>query len=242
MNRLFASDLARNWAAMACAQAEQLINTALSYAAQSQGPGPGPGHGHGHGMFEDIAGKSLRVTSHLPPCDIVISCAASEIFVQAASDSLTDTLSKSQTDAQLSGSLPALICLAVETQSLNNSNATDSYDGPVKLSGDVEFIETLRERLQSIDIDWEAWLATFLGDIPAHVVGESARKAKQWQTQTMQRSSDGIENYFRNEWPSSPWQEAMGQFNETLVKLGSDRQQLQERLDRLKSRFLQIIG
>ena len=238
MNMFFANDLATNCVALACAQAEQLINTALDYAAQNQG--------RGQGIFEDITGKSLRVSSHLAPIDIVISCKATGISVQPATDTLdesqSDSLSEVQTDAQLRGSFPALILLATGTQSLDNREASDPYDGPVNISGDVEFIETLRERLQAIDVDWEAWLATFLGDIPAHLIGESARKAKKWKTQTMERSGDTVENYFRNEWPSSPWHETMGQFNETLIKLGSDRQQLQERLDKLKARFLQFIG
>lgn len=228
MNMFFTNDLTTNCAALACAQAEQLINTALDYAAQDQG----------QGIFEDIAGRSLRVTSHLPPCDIVISCKATEISVQPA----TDTPGEALTDAQLLGSFSALILLATGTQSLDNPDASDPYDGSVNISGDIGFIEILRERLQAIEIDWEAWLATFLGDIPAHLIGESARRAREWQTQTMERSSDTVENYFRNEWPSSPWHETMGQFNETLIKLGSDRQQLQERLDKLKSRFLQFIG
>ena len=236
MNMFFANDVATNCAALACAQAEQLINTALDYAAQDQR----------QGIFEDIAGRSLRVASHLPPFDIVISCKATGISVQPATDTLdepqSDSLSEALTDAQLRGSFSALILLATGTQSLDNPDASDPYDGSVNISGDIGFIEILRERLQAIEIDWEAWLATFLGDIPAHLIGESARRAREWQTQTMERSSDTVENYFRNEWPSSPWHETMGQFNETLIKLGSDRQQLQERLDKLKSRFLQFIG
>ena len=59
------------------------------------------------------------------------------------------------------------------------------------------------------DVYAEGGLATFLGDIPAHLIGESARKTREWKTQTMERSGDTVENYFRNECPSSPLYEAM---------------------------------
>ncbi|MBV1932967.1 MAG: hypothetical protein KUG71_14780 [Porticoccaceae bacterium] len=227
--------------ALACAKAEKVLNTVLSYDPGSQN------------IFADIEGKSLRVTCHLPPADVIISCTASEIFIQPATGEV------SISDAQLSGSAPALILLAADTMALGVSEASDSedsgteesdtnssdtklYEGPVEISGDTAFVMTLRERLQNLDVDWESWLATLLGDIPAHLLAKSARHAQQWQSHTGERVADSVENYFRNEWSSAPWQNSATQFTETLVSLGSDREQVKQRLDALKSQFLRFIS
>ncbi|RLA44492.1 MAG: hypothetical protein DRR06_09535 [Gammaproteobacteria bacterium] len=202
--------------AIACAKAEQLINTALDFA---------PDNEH---LFDNIANKSLRITSHLPPCDVVISMGKSVITIQPATDSATD--------ASLSGSMLALTLLAIEDQPI------DHYQGPVKLNGDQAFVEVFRNCLQQADIDWEAWLATLIGDVPAHVFATTARQAKDWQEQAVSRSANGLEHYFQEELQSAPWLEGMGQFRDTVVKLGGDRQQLRQHLESLKARLLQITG
>ena len=240
--------------ALACAKAEKILNTALSYDPGSKN------------IFADIAGKSLRVTCPLPPADVIICCTASEIFIQPA------TNEASISDAQLSGSAPALILLATDTAPLGVAEASDPdltnncgnedsdtegsdtissdtkdcetkvYEGPVEISGDNTFVMALRERLQNLDVDWESWLATLLGDIPAHLLAKSACHVRQWQRQTGERAADSVENYFRNEWSSAPWQNSANQFAETLVSLGSDREQVKQRLDSLKSEFLRFIS
>lgn len=234
--------------ALACAKAEKILNTALSYDPASQK------------IFADIAGKSLRVSCHLPPAELIIGCTASEIFIQPAIDDASIGA------AQLSGSAPALISLATDTPPMAVSDAHDPdpakhvadngdsegndtddsetkvYQGPVHISGDTLFIMALREHLQNLDVDWEAWLATSLGDIPAHLLAKTARHAQKWQRQTGERTAGGIENYFRNEWSSAPWQKSARQFTETLMSLGSDREQVKQHLDSLKSQFFRFIS
>ncbi len=211
---------------MACARAEKILNTAIAHAPQRES------------VFEDIAGKSIHVTTHLPSCDFIVQCRDTDIALYPGPFPVSEIAA----DVQLSGSTPALVFFALEQQSITLADAVDNHDGPVKISGDQEFLSTLRKRLQHLDIDWEALTASLLGDIPAHLLAESVRKGKAWQDQTISRSADSMENYFRHEWASSPLQRAASQISDTLIELGGDRKQLQTRLDALKSRFLQIIG
>lgn len=208
--------------ALACAGSERLLNEALSYTA------------HGSDLFSGITGKvngkALRITSHLPPFDIVLSSRDSQVHIVPATES------EGATNAQVSGSLPALALLAAD------KNPLDTYLGPVKISGDRMFFAILRHYLQGLEIDWEAWLATGVGDVPAHLVGKSVRHARKWQEQAATRTADEMENYFRHELPAAPWREIVNEFSATVVALGGDRQQLQRRFELLKSRFLQIIG
>ena len=222
---------------LGCARAGQIINTAISYAPESQN------------IFADITGKSLQLTSHLPSMSVIISCTASEISIQPApaTEPENTQFDTSDCDARLIGSPPALIMLALETRAideagLEDTEAPDIYDGPVQISGDSHFVTTLRSLLQQLEVDWEAWLASLVGDIPAHLAATSVRKAKHWQAQTQIRTADALENYFRNEWSSAPWHKSASQFTEKLVALGSDREQVRQGLNSLKSRFLQIIG
>lgn len=210
------------YAALACAGCERLLNDALSYTAYD-------GSLCG-GISARIDGKSLRITSYLPPFDVVISSRDSQALMVPV------TGSDSTTDAQLSGSLSALVLLAAD------KNPLDTYPGPVKIGGDRVFIATLRQSLQDLEIDWEAWLATWLGDVPAHLLGKSARHARKWQEQAATRTADEMENYFRHELAAAPWQQVFRECAGTVMDLGSDRQQLQQRFELFKSRLLQMIG
>ena len=249
MTDLFSTGSSISWA-LVCAKAEQVINSALSYAPEHEN------------LFADVVGKSLRITSQLPPCELIIRCGPSNLLIQPldpeqrepfesepSANSSDEQQESAPNDAHLSGSLLALVALAASTQSIHDPEAPDSYGGPVQLSGDLAFVALLRDRLQSLDIDWEAWLATLVGDIPAHLLGKSLRKAGSWQAQTRSRSADGLENYFNNEWSARSWREtadkcsdAMIQQAETLVKVGGDRELMRERLDQLKSRFLHLLS
>ncbi len=210
------------YTALACAGSERLLNEALSYTA------------HGKDLFSGITGKvngkSLRITSHLPPFDIVLSSRDSQVHIVPATES------DGATNAQVSGSLLALALLAAD------KNPLDTYLGPVKISGDRMSFALLRQYLQDLEVDWEAWLATWVGDVPAHLAGKSVRHVGAWQEQTATRTADEMENYFRHELPAAPWREIVNEFSATVVALGGDRQQLQRRCELLKSRLLQIIG
>jgi ubiquinone biosynthesis protein UbiJ len=201
--------------ALACAKAEQLINIALSHASEVDQ------------LFDSIDGKSMQISSFLPPCDFVISWQGQHLTIEPSTET--------HVDAQLSGPMLALILLAIEQPSL------ETYQGSVEIIGDRAFISAVREIMQQLEIDWEAILANLIGDIPTHLLKVSTGRAQSWKNQASARSADSVENYFREEWQSTPLQKKMERFTDEVVRLGSDRTLLQQRLEMLKSRLLNKI-
>ena len=201
--------------ALACAKAEQLINIALSHAPDL------------NRQLDGVDGKSMQISSLLPPCEFVVSWKGQQLNIEPAAES--------HVDAQISGPMLSLILLAIEKPEL------DSYHGAARIIGDRAFIGDVRDIMQQLEIDWEALLASIIGDIPAHLLNISAGRAQDWQRQASSRSADSIENYFREEWQSAPVRKKMEQFTDAVVQLGGDRKQLQQRLDLLKSRLLNKV-
>lgn len=201
--------------ALACAKAEQLINIALSHAPKSGE------------LLDSVDGKSMQINSLLPPYECVVSWTRQQLTIEPATET--------RVDAQLSGPMLSLILLAIEKPEL------DSYDGAVKIIGDRAFISAVRDIMQQLEIDWEALLANLIGGVPAHLLNISAGHVQNWQNQASARSADSIENYFREEWQSSPLRKKVEQFTDTVVQLGGDREQLKQRLELLKYRLLNKV-
>jgi len=76
---------------------------------------------------------------------------------------------------QLTGSASAFIKLA----SYREKNILFKTK-EIQLSGDSVRAQQIQAFMQSINIDWEGLLATFIGDVPAHILGSSLRNGFSW--------------------------------------------------------------
>lgn len=91
-------------------------------------------------------------------------------------------------DVVISGPLKSLF------QQMGQSPATG-----IKVSGDMELGQQLREILRSVDIDWEEQLAKVAGDSVAHSVGTAARKFLNWGKKTTTNLQQDLSSYLREE-------------------------------------------
>lgn len=50
----------------------------------------------------------------------------------------------------------------------------------IELSGDAVRIQQIQGFLSALNIDWEGMLASFIGDVPAHILGQTFRHSFSW--------------------------------------------------------------
>ncbi|NLC21634.1 MAG: hypothetical protein GX771_06940, partial [Halomonadaceae bacterium] len=73
------------------------------------------------------------------------------------------------------------------------------FRGKLAVRGRVHLLEEIRELFFGLEIDWEAELARWLGDIPAHSLAEGIRRLAQWGLRTQGEMRADIAEYIFEE-------------------------------------------
>lgn len=155
--------------ALACESIGKALNRALEYDLQTPQ------------KLSGVAGKSLLIESTAPRFTVSLLFTESQLIIMPSDEC--------SAPAMLSGTAPALIRLLLA----GDVEAADRCQ--VDVNDDDELIHTLLSLSREIDIDWEALLAEHTGDVAAHLVGESLRKAQQFQQDIVARSKSGWATY-----------------------------------------------
>jgi len=95
---------------------------------------------------------------------------------------------------QLSGSALSFFKLA---STLNKSSVFRSRE--IKLSGDSVRSEQIQLFLNSTNIDWEGLFASVIGDVPAHIVGNTLRNSLSWGKMFSQSLIRDVEEFIKYE-------------------------------------------
>ena len=155
--------------ALACESIGKALNRALEYDPQTPQ------------KLSGVAGKSLLIESTAPRFTVSLLFTDSQLILIPSDEC--------SAPAMLSGTAPALIRLLLA----GDIEAAEKCQ--VDVSDEDELIPTLLTLSREIDIDWEALLAEHTGDVAAHFVGESLRKAQQLQQEIVARSKSGWATY-----------------------------------------------
>ena len=155
--------------ALACESIGKALNRALEYDPQTPQ------------KLSGVAGKSLLIESTAPRFTVSLLFTDSQLILIPSDEC--------SAPAMLSGTAPALIRLLL----VGDIEAAEKCQ--VDVSDEDELIPTLLTLSREIDIDWEALLAEHTGDVAAHFVGESLRKAQQLQQEIVARSKGGWATY-----------------------------------------------
>lgn len=158
--------------ALACESIGKAINRVLAYDPQTPQ------------KLSEVAGQSLLIESTSPRFTVSLLFTDNQLVIMPSDEC--------SAPAMLSGTTPALIRLLLAGE----IEAAEKYQ--VDVVDEDEFISTLLKLSSEIDIDWEALLAEYTGDVAAHFVGESLRKAQQFQQDIISRSIKGWAIYKRD--------------------------------------------
>ncbi len=142
------------------------------------------------------------------------------IYVTVIDQKLAVLAEHASPTVRISGSISSLL-------QLRNEHARHGLfkSGEVQLSGDAVRAQQIMQWVAALDIDWEALLAEWLGDVPAHALGSGLRKSWQWTQQISHQLWRDLEEYVKYELrllPTRPMAERQFQAIDQL-RLASDR-------------------
>lgn len=108
------------------------------------------------------------------------------------------------------------------------------FRGKLAVRGRVHLLEEMRELFFDLEIDWEAELARWLGDIPAHTLAEGIRRLARWGLRTQGEMRADIAEYVFEEARLLPGKSQFDVLRDHLTELGISADRLEARLHRLR--------
>ena len=123
----------------------------------------------------------------------------------------------------ISGTASDFLALA-----LSEDPGAELINSPLEISGESNKLLEMQVALQKIDIDWEAALTPYLGDIATHHIGTVVRKIHRWTKLVNSSLVRQIQEYIHEEAKISPSKLEVEDFY-------TDARKLKLALDRLAS-------
>lgn len=130
-------------------------------------------------------------------------------------------------DVSLSGSLLSLASLATGEAAIRS--------GAVEIRGDAELAQSFRELLQFGRPDLEEELSAFIGDAPAHGVGDVARRIGAWSRDARDTMRQNISEYLQEESRTVPSRHEVEAFQRDVDALRDDVARLNARMQRIEA-------
>ncbi|SES84716.1 ubiquinone biosynthesis protein UbiJ [Marinobacter segnicrescens] len=131
---------------------------------------------------------------------------------------------------------PALVIagrpLALAALALGDDEAI--HDGRLTVEGDTGLAQQFQQALANLDPDWEAALAGYTGDIPAHFIGQRIRSGVRWSRQAMGSISASVEEYIHEETGALPGRRELEPTFEAIDQLSLATERLEARIQRLE--------
>jgi len=188
---------------------EVAINKALTYDPATQN------------AIGELAGKVLAVECTLPPLTFYAIHGEKDISLMAQYEGDPDTT--------LRGSALSLASLATDGQ-----DRVSFFDTGVEVRGDHDLLRQIKKILKNLDIDWEAALAQLVGDVPAHLIGESLRSSAKWKQQVAERAGTAAAEFSQEEVRLTPSRSEVDNFTTEVKHTANDVDRLAARVNKLK--------
>lgn len=107
----------------------------------------------------------------------------------------------------------------------------------LSLIGDSQALLQLQEILADVDLDWENALSEVIGDVPAHLIGKTARHVSAWSKQARETFLRHLEEFIHEEARLSPSKLEMDDFINDVQKLAQDSDRFAARLEKLATKI-----
>jgi len=110
------------------------------------------------------------------------------------------------------------------------------FAGEVRMEGDLEAGRRFEALLAELDIDWEEHLARWIGDAPAHQLGNLVRGLRRWVDHARGALARQLGEYLREESGQLPSRAQVQAFLDAVDRLREDAERLEARVRRLEAR------
>lgn len=106
------------------------------------------------------------------------------------------------------------------------SKVRSLFNDNIRISGDVELGQQVKQIFDEIDIDWEGHLAHFTGDAIAHQLGSVVRKGLAFKQQVSQSMRHNMTGFLQEEYRALPSREEVNDFFNDVDALSLDVERL----------------
>lgn len=116
------------------------------------------------------------------------------------------------------------------------SKARSLFNDKIRISGDIELGQQVKQLFDSMDIDWEAHLAHFTGDVIAHKMGSLFRRSRQFASQFQDSMQQNVTEYIQEEIRLCPSRAELDDFFNDIDTLALGVERLEAKVKQIKAR------
>ena len=197
--------------------AESLINSALKYDPATLR------------KMGELEGKVLLIESTMPPLKLAMETNGQGIMLHSNWQDKADTT--------VSGSLISIAGLAV------NSASQASFSGSgVNVSGDLDLLLKINNLMAELNVDWEAILASVIGDIPAHLMADKLRKSAAMAKDVGQRAKSAAAEVAKEELRVTPTSPEFKGFSQQVRELSSGVERAAARINKSRQILSEMLA
>lgn len=176
---------------------------------------------HAEQRIQAMQGKLLALHIRGPNLTLYLLPVDGRLQVHAFAEGHVDTT--------ISASPLGLARLALQTE------ASDAmFKGEVKIVGDVEFGQEIKDILGHIDIDWEEQVSKLIGDVAAHQLGRGVRGLMKWSEQAADSLQRDLAELLQQEMRVLPQRVDIEEFLDEVDTLRADFERFELRLARFE--------
>ena len=197
--------------------AESLINGALKYDPATLR------------KMGELEGKVLLIESTMPPLKLAMETNDQGIMLHSNWQDKADTT--------VSGSLISIAGLAI------NSASQASFSGSgVNVSGDLDLLLKINNLMAELNVDWEAILASVIGDIPARLMAEKLRKSAAMPKDAGQRAKSAAAEVAKEELRVTPTSPEFKGFSQQVRELSSGVERAAARINKSRQILSEMLA
>jgi ubiquinone biosynthesis protein UbiJ len=197
--------------------AEKIINTALEYDPATQR------------HIAELEGKLLLIESNLPPLKVAIEATSSGIMLHSNWQDSADTT--------VSGSLVAMLSLAAK----NDEQISFAGTG-ISVNGNLDFLIQINKLMRNLDVDWEAALASIIGDIPAHILADRLRSSASAARDASRRAKSAAAEISQEELRATPSATEYTDFTQRVRHLSTEVERAAARINKSRQIIEQLVA
>lgn len=108
-------------------------------------------------------------------------------------------------------------------------------EGRIQVEGDTALAHQFQRALDQLNPDWEAAMAEYIGDVPAHFLGQRVRSALKWSRQAYRSLNANVEEYIHEESRSLPGRRELEATFSDIDQLNLQAERLEARIQQLES-------
>lgn len=177
----------------------------------------------------DPAGKQALMSALAAPVQFSLDTVGLTLVLQQTGERVQVASRPSESPALvLSGQPMAFVALATGDDRVFTERR-------IQVNGDTALAHQFQRAVDKLNPDWEAAMAAYVGDVPAHFIGQRVRGAASWSRQAFRSLNANIEEYIHEESRSLPGRRELEATFSEIDRLNLQAERLEARVERLET-------